>query len=78
MKPASREVVARNLKEARARTGKTQAEVAKELDVSQATVCGWEQGTFEPQREVWGELEKVLGTPAVELFFEPTKKRAAR
>lgn len=56
-----KEAFAERLKKARKDTGFTQAEVAKELKIAQATIANYEIGNREPNLETLGFLAEFYG-----------------
>lgn len=57
------------LKAARVNKGYTQAEAAKLLKVSKATIGNWERGKSFPNMKDIKEIEKVYGVSYDELIF---------
>lgn len=55
---------------ARERAGLTQAEVAKEMDVTQPSVSFWESGTSNPRVSVLFKLAALYGVTVDELLKE--------
>lgn len=49
------------LKAARAKSNRSQAKVATELGVTQATISGWERGLVVPPAHRVPEIERVYG-----------------
>lgn len=69
------QTLAKRLKEARAKTGFSQAKLAKLAGVSQSTIANIESGTrFEPQKVV--QIARALGVSA-EWLLEGRESRAA-
>jgi putative transcriptional regulator len=58
-----------HLKEARARLGWTQAELAQQVGVSRKTINTVENGVFVPSALLALKLSRVLGQQVEELFF---------
>lgn len=59
-----------NIKELRLKAGLTQVELAKKMNVDQATVSHWESGKHNPLRKMHKKLAKVLGCTVEELLKE--------
>ena len=59
---------AKNLRSLRKKAGLSQRELALRLNVTQGTVCHWEQNRNQPTREGLQELCKVLGCKAEDLM----------
>ncbi len=55
-----------SLREARDKLKKSQADVAEDLEVTQAAVSGWESGSS-PRPDLWDRIAKAYGIPAGEL-----------
>lgn len=58
-----------NLKIARIKSGLTQEELCKKVNVGRVTLSRLENGEGNPSRDLMLKLSKVLGTPVQELFF---------
>jgi putative transcriptional regulator len=58
-----------HLRDARARHGLTQAELALRVEVSRKTINTIENGVFVPSTYLALKLAAVLATPVEELFF---------
>ena len=56
------------IKEARLAAGLKQTEVAREMGVSSAAVCHWEQGLSMPASGKLVQLSELLGTTVNELL----------
>ena len=56
------------IKSARDKAGLSQTEVAKEMNVSCASVCRWESGIAFPSTKRLGRLAKVLNTTVEKLI----------
>lgn len=52
----------------RDRKGYTQKSLARELGISQPTVCAWEQGYRIPSLPVWRALSEAIDLPPEELL----------
>lgn len=61
------------LKERRAQTGMTQAEVGEKLNVDQSAVSHWESGKWTPCRKYRNQLAKLYGCEADELLSSEPK-----
>ncbi len=57
-----------NIRHRRNALGMTQEQLAKILDVGQATISRWEAGDSEPRRKHKAELARVLSTDVAMLF----------
>lgn len=64
--------VAEFIKAARERKGLSQAEVARQLDVTRTTIYQWEKGIALPKRVHAIQLAGVLGVPVSTLAGDPT------
>lgn len=58
------------LKELRLKAGLTQEQVAKLVDVEQASVSYWESGKYKPLRKYQRKLAKLYGCTVEELGEE--------
>lgn len=58
------------LKELRQKSGLTQEQVAKLIDVDQAAVSNWELGKYTPTRKYREKLAKLYGCTVDELMEE--------
>lgn len=61
--PATMSTLGQRLKTARVAAGYTVASLARELDVDQRTVAGWQSGRSTPTVERLLEIARVLGQP---------------
>lgn len=59
-----------NIKHLRLKAGLTQVELAKKMNVTQATVSLWENQVNRPTRKLHKKLAKVLGVTVDELLKE--------
>lgn len=63
------------LKELRQRTGLTQEQVGKKLDVNQSAVSWWEMGKWLPLRKYHKKLSKLYGVTVDELLAAVEESR---
>lgn len=56
------------LKNARLSQGKTQLDVAIELEVEQHTICNWESGRRFPDPVYWVMLSDILSIPLMKIW----------
>ena len=68
--PAIDETFGDRLQRLRAKAGLDRADVAKRMNVSAASVLGWEKGRARPKRSRVATLAKILGVPTAELLGE--------
>lgn len=61
--------MALTLKAARVNAGYTQAEAAKQIGISPATLFNYENGTSYPDIPVLKRIEKVYGVEYKDIFF---------
>lgn len=64
-----RKKVAQNLKELRAKTGKTQAEMAKILEISLSSYSQYEMGLKVPRDEMKVKIADYYGDTVQNIFF---------
>ena len=60
------------LKAARVNVGLTQKEAAKRLDVSNTTLCNWENNVSVPKADKIDAICELYGIPYDNLIFLPT------
>lgn len=66
------------LKAARVNAGYTQSEAAKELKVSNKTLCAWENGNSMPKADKIDALCKLYGVPYDGINFLPNSPLKAK
>ncbi len=66
------------IRAARQAAGYTQQSFARALDIDQANVSRWERGLSVPHDNRRGQIAKLLGVPAADLFpYDPNGGEAA-
>ncbi len=70
-----RENFARNLAFYRKASGKTQLELANELNYSDKSVSKWERGEGLPDLEVTAQIAELLGVNVSDLIADKVKRR---
>ena len=75
--PAADEAFGERLLRLRTKAGIDRADVAKRMNVSAASVLGWEKGRVRPKRSRMAALAKILGVPAAELLGEAAADKVA-
>lgn len=75
--PAADEAFGERLLRLRTKAGIDRADVAKRMNVSAASVLGWEKGRVRPKRSRMAALAKILGVPTAELLGEAAADRVA-
>lgn len=67
-----------NMKEMRVKTGLTQEQVAKLMEVNQATISLWEAKLCRPAQRVMPKLAKLYGVREDELELAVKERRAKK
>ena len=67
----SRARLGANVTEARAKTGMTQAELARRAGLDEATIAALEQGQYKPESHELSRLAEALGVDELELLRRP-------
>lgn len=57
-----------SIKKAREKSGLTQQDLAKALDIDQSAVCRWETGETQPRAKLLPRLAEILGCTVDELL----------
>lgn len=68
--PATEESFGDRLQRLRTKAGLDRADIAKRMNVSAASVLGWEKGRVHPKRSRMATLAKILRVPTAELLGE--------
>ena len=61
-----------SIKKAREKSGLTQQDLAKTLDIDQSTVCLWETGKTQPRAKLLPSIAEILGCTVDELLRHDT------